>query len=304
MTVNKKKLLVSFSGGETSAYMAQWLWNNKRDEYEMIFVFANTGEESEETLLFVERCSHYFSFPVVWVESVFHKERGVGTTHSVVNYKTASRKGEPFENNIKTYGIPNIANPQCTRELKRVPIQKYAKSIGWKKYYTAIGIRVDEIDRVDSKRVQKRLYYPLCQDHPKTKPEINVYWKNMPFRLDLKGYQGNCKWCWKKSFKKLRRIAKDNPEHFDFPLKMEEKYGNYMPDHRIEKWIEQGKEVPTSITFFRGNKSAKNILEEAKNADPKVFDDSRNYNIQSSLLNNDDLNESCEVFAECGPENI
>ena len=39
----KKKLLVSFSGGETSAYMAQWLKANKSNEFEMIFVFANTG---------------------------------------------------------------------------------------------------------------------------------------------------------------------------------------------------------------------------------------------------------------------
>ena len=46
----KQKLLVSFSGGETSAFMAQWLWKHKQDEYDMIFVFANTGQENEETL--------------------------------------------------------------------------------------------------------------------------------------------------------------------------------------------------------------------------------------------------------------
>ena len=54
----KKKLLVSFSGGETSAFMAQWLWKHKQDEYEMLFVFANTGQEKEETLQFVDKCEN------------------------------------------------------------------------------------------------------------------------------------------------------------------------------------------------------------------------------------------------------
>ena len=49
----KKKLLVTFSGGETSAFMSYWLHKHKRDEYEIVFVFANTGMESNETLLFI-----------------------------------------------------------------------------------------------------------------------------------------------------------------------------------------------------------------------------------------------------------
>ena len=32
-----KKLVVSFSGGETSAFMAQWLWQNKKLDYEKLF---------------------------------------------------------------------------------------------------------------------------------------------------------------------------------------------------------------------------------------------------------------------------
>ena len=52
-----ENLLVSFSGGETSAFMAQWL-NNHYEEYgykNIVFVFANTGLENEQTLEFVER---------------------------------------------------------------------------------------------------------------------------------------------------------------------------------------------------------------------------------------------------------
>lgn len=49
----KQKILVSFSGGETSAFMINWLLKNM-PEYEYKFVFANTGEENEETLVFVQ----------------------------------------------------------------------------------------------------------------------------------------------------------------------------------------------------------------------------------------------------------
>ena len=54
---NEENLLVSFSGGETSAYLAKWLIDNKSKAYNMIFVFANTGDEEEETLKFIDLCA-------------------------------------------------------------------------------------------------------------------------------------------------------------------------------------------------------------------------------------------------------
>jgi hypothetical protein len=213
--MERKKLLVSFSGGETSAFMAQWLWNNRRDEYDMIFVFANTGQENEETLDFVRKCGLHFMIPIVWVESkVFHDERK-GTTFITTDFWRASRNGEPFEDVIKKYGIPNISTPHCTRELKQNPIRAYAKSIGWKDYYTAIGIRIDELGRVNT---FKNFIYPLAQKSfkPMTKPQINEWWESQPFRLQLKGYQGNCMTCWKKSDVKLYQIAKENQKAFCF----------------------------------------------------------------------------------------
>lgn len=299
--MNKKKLLVSFSGGETSAFMAQWLLKHKSDEYEMIFVFANTGQENEETLEFVDKCDKEFGLGVVWVEAVVHHGKRKGTTHKVVNFETADRDGVVFEEVIKKYMIPNIQNMICSRELKERPITSYARSIGWKRsdYETAIGIRTDEFDRMSERRKENRIIYPLISMQPMTKPMISFFWKNMPFRLNLKGYEGNCKTCWKKSFRKLGTIAQETPEKFGFFKRMEEKYGNFISDGR-----KHNDKIQLPIRFFRTNKDVAYIFNEVVN-DPKfkrADDDSINYETDNTLTDGIELDmsngciESCEVF--------
>ena len=270
----KKKLLVAFSGGETSAYMAQWLWKHKKDEYDMLFAFANTGVENEETLEFVNKCGNYFGISINWLEAIINQEKGKGTRHKIVDYKTASRNGEPFEQLIKKYGLPNQERFHCTRELKNNTLSSFAKSVwGKEKYYLAIGIRVDEFDRMNDKHKELRIVYPLISYIPMTKPKINFWWSQQEFRLNLKGYQGNCITCYKKSDKKLFQIAKENPSAFDFFDRMEEEYG-------LGKY-----------QFFRNNRTAKQILIEAKEWNGKVEDDAKDLNIQQDLFS-----ESCEAF--------
>jgi hypothetical protein len=287
----KPKLLVSFSGGETSAYMAQWLWNHKRDEYDMIFVFANTGEENEETLRFVHQCELHFGFPVVWVEAVVNPENRQGTRHKIVDFNSACRDGKPFEAVIKKFGIPNMATPHCTREMKERPIRSYAKSIGWLNYETAIGIRADEPKRVKAKFCALKLLYPLVHMQPMTKPKINFWWSQQHFRLQLKGYQGNCKTCWKKSDNKLFQIAKENLGAYNFFGKMELRYDQFIPESRLELMRERG-ELSQSlypVRFFRGNRSVQDIINASRSFTKEVLDDAMQF----------DENESCEVFS-CG----
>ena len=173
----------------------------------------------------------------------------------------------------------------------------YVKSLGWKDYYTAIGIRYDEIDRVSVDRVKRKLYYPLCESHPTTKQAVNLFWRDMPFRLNLKGYQGNCKWCWKKSKPKLLQLAKEDKSIFDFPAAMEKKYGNYFPEQRAEKWRKEGKELPSNITFFRNNERAIDIVNQSLNFNKHVRDDSIDFDVQLSII---DDSESCEIWSNCG----
>ncbi len=292
----KKKLLVSFSGGETSAYMAQWLKKNKSDEFEMVFVFANTGEENEETLDFVNRCDKEFDLNVVWVEALVKHNERLGTKHKLVDFKTASRNGEPFEEVIKKYGIPNQAFPHCNRELKLRPIHSYIKNeLKWDEYYTAIGIRYDEVDRIVADRKTYNIIYPLIEDIKMTKIKINFWWSNQKFRLNLKGYQGNCKTCWKKSKNNLYKIAKDNPEHFNFFKKMEEKYSLFTPLKRDEVIDEEGNKKP--INFFRGNTSVDDILKVSENFNKVIKDSSSETSFQFDLF---DDNESCDIYSGCG----
>lgn len=287
------KLFVSFSGGETSAYMAQWLIKHKAKNYpEMIFVFANTGQENEQTLRFVEKCDNHFGLGVVWVEAVVNED-GVGTTHKIVNYETASRNGEPFEAMIEKYGIPNQAYPHCTRELKLQPMRSYIKSIGWKtgEYHTAIGIRCDEIDRVNANHKEHGLIYPLVSDHPITKPQINEWWELQPFRLNLKGYEGNCKWCWKKSLRKHLTLLQEHPEWYEFPKRMERTYG--LSGHNVDG---------TQRVFFRGNKSVEDLRLMLKTTPfEPATDDAREYTYQPMLDLSAGCSESCEVdFSDTG----
>ena len=280
-----KRLSISFSGGETSAYMTQWILANWRDRYdEMCITFANTGQENEETLAFIEQCDKFFGLGVVWLEAVVHPEKGIGTTHKVVDFASASRKGEPFEAVIAKFGIPNMSAPSiCTRELKLRAMRSYLRSIGWNEYDTAIGIRADEHERAyEAKSKMVRLVYPLAKEHPMTKPQINAYWAAMPFRLRLKGYEGNCKWCWKKSLPKHLTIISEHPERYDFPARMEQQ-------HKMTGAVaaKTGKEQ----RFFRGYRTVPDLLALAKEGFKPSDDDAVVFPDDAAA----GCTESCEV---------
>lgn len=290
----KKKLLVSFSGGRTSAYMTWFILNEweRRHEFEITVIFANTGKEREETLLFVSNCDELLKFNTVWVEAkVVHGKR-VGSQSKVVDYATASRKGEPYEEVIKKYGLPNVKFLHCTRELKTNPIHHYVRKIkGWTDYYTAIGIRADEFDRMDENRKAKKYLYPLV-DQNITKKDVIDFWKEMPFDLYLKEHEGNCNKCFKKTLRKLLTIELEEREHsFKEPDtwwdEMEKKYENHIPAGQ--------KNRKGPIRFNRKNMTRQEIVELSK----QPFDRFRDPN---AVYDDEELDmaggctESCEPF--------
>ena len=284
-------LAISFSGGKTSAYMTHWLLKNKMQDFDKVVItFANTGQENEETLDFVNRCDKEWDLNVIWLEALVDPIVGKGTRFKQVTFETASRNGEPFEDYIKKHGIPNQAAPKCTYELKLAPMNSYLRSLGWKNgtYKTAIGIRADEIDRVSSKMVEQNLIYPLVEYTKATKESINRWWDNQPFTLNLKEHEGNCKWCWKKSKRKLLTLAKDTPEIFDFPIMMEDKY----------KWL-RADNTPDNVgrVFFRGNTTGRELIEQSKQHFRRWEPDSINFDMFDFEMDAPNgCSESCEVY--------
>jgi hypothetical protein len=291
--MEKKKLLIAFSGGRTSAFMTQWLIKNKSDEYEIIVGFANTGKENEETLQFVQKCDEYFGLNVRWVEAVVNETKGIGIRHKEVDFETASRNGEPFEAVIKKYGIPNSGGALCSTLLKKRVMDDFKKKIGFNKCYTAIGIRTDEIDRMSQHREKERIIYPLIKMIPTNKHDVNLYWKNMPFDLGLKSYQGNCDCCWKKSFRNLMTIAVENPEKFEWWQKMQDRYENTLSENEKIK----GKK----LRFYRGNRTVQDILDMSKKPFNMAIDlsyDIPKYKQAQFFDENLDVSNGCEESCE------
>ncbi len=298
------RLLVSFSGGRTSAHMLERILALRPRRYrELVVTFANTGCEHPATLDFVRDFARHVGCPVVWLEAEVHLGERKATTHRVVSYETASRNGEPFERMIEKYGVPNTKFKHCTRTLKQHPIENYARSIGWAKgsYHTAIGIRTDEADRVSVQARQRGLVYPFLEWYPTSKADVAAWAEACPVRLPIKGYEGNCVWCWKKSFRKHITLARENSSWYDFPARMERDHGGHGPEFLHDR-TKHREPLPLDYrrVFFRGGKATIDILDMARNPPPRWTPAADDYALEfdADLDVGGGCEESCEVYAD------
>jgi hypothetical protein len=307
MNLTHPRLSISFSGGRTSAYMTRRLVEELRGtDVEVAVLFCNTGSEHPKTLDFVDRCDREWGLGVVWLEADIDPQMGRGVRPKVVTYETASREGAPYEALCAKYGIPGPSKPICTTLLKMRPMEAYRRDVlGWKtgKYHTAIGIRADEIDRMNSRAEEFGLVYPLI-DWGIRKKDILAWWAQQSWGLDLPEQYGNCTWCWKKTDRKLFTLAQDDPTLFDFPARMEREYGHVGT-------LAQNSGKPQ--LFFRKNRTTQEILEAAARfpRTERFVDHAHQADDRPFLFLNPDVNgdadpldqgsscgESCEVGAD------
>jgi 3'-phosphoadenosine 5'-phosphosulfate sulfotransferase (PAPS reductase)/FAD synthetase len=219
---------ISFSGGRTSAYM---LWrvlqsNGGTLPAEAIVCFANTGKEDEATLRFVQACSDNWGVPIAWIE---YRNDDIG--FAKVNFQTASRNGEPFEELIrKVQFLPNSAMRICTTHLKIRPFRKYLDSIEVHRPVQFVGIRADEMRRVVKIRANPEAegmerHLPLASAGIDVHA-INEFWNKQNFNLNLTTFNGktlavNCDLCFLKPASQILSLIKEKPERATWWAKME-----------------------------------------------------------------------------------
>jgi 3'-phosphoadenosine 5'-phosphosulfate sulfotransferase (PAPS reductase)/FAD synthetase len=237
--------VISFSGGRTSGYMLRKIldeYDNKLPE-DLPVVFSNTGKEMPQTLDFVQECSDKWNVPIVWIEWNENSEHNL----DVVNYETASRKGEPFERLIDSKAfLPNPVTRYCTSYLKIKAMRAYC--MFWKDFEywnNYVGLRYDERHRVArihnrKKRERWETEAPLHAARV-TVHDVFKFWTNNDFDLRLpniggKTPQGNCDMCFLKGKNTIMNIMKSDPKLADWWIAQEEKkIGGNQLAHKFRK---------------------------------------------------------------------
>ncbi|CAB3917525.1 phosphoadenosine phosphosulfate reductase family protein [Achromobacter mucicolens] len=226
------RLLVSFSGGRSSALMAHLVKKHWSHLYDLRFVFANTSFEHHDTLRFVDAVDREFGLGVIWLEAVANHTERKASGHRVVNFQTAARDGEVFRDSVAKYGLPNRTFKSCTRELKLNAIKSYTRSIGWLDHLTAVGIRNDEPKRISPTAPQQRIIYPLATTWPTDKQDVLAFFEDFEWNLAIPEHMGNCRACFQKSDRKLAAVYRDDPAAFDFVAGLERDFSHIGPNNR------------------------------------------------------------------------
>lgn len=210
--------VLSISGGRTSGYMLRRILNSHGGKLpeDVRAMFANTGKEMPETLDFLKECSERWAVPITWLEY------RAGKKLAVVDYETASRKGEPFEALITDRNfLPNPVARICTVEMKVLTMERHATiDIGWEHFTNVVGIRADEprrLAKIDSSgRAAFDRVAPLGRAGI-TVADVGRFWSEQPFDLALpnmngKTMHGNCDLCFLKGADQVLSLIRENPK--------------------------------------------------------------------------------------------
>ena len=223
--------VVNVSGGRSSAYMLRCILDAHGGALpaRCEAIFANTGKERDETLAFVAELGDRWGVDVRWVEFDYDPNATPKYGAVEVNFKTASRNGEPFDALLESGAwLPAVTRRTCTSELKIATIQRYL----WRRHgltkrqvLSLIGFRFDE-----PKRWQPAMFrecatrYPMVVDGV-TKEDVATFWAAQPFDLGIESERGNCDCCYLKPRRNLLSTIRAEPERAQWWIDVERRHG-------------------------------------------------------------------------------
>lgn len=290
MKLDNKNIFCTVSAGYSSVLMALKI-KGWYPDHNIIYAMANTSKERIESLEFMDKCDKYFNLNMAWVEAEINLEHRKGTDFRIVKFSELKTKGELFEQGIKKYGIPCKINKWCNRELKIVPLKKYADSVfGKKNYSIAVGMRADEIDRVGKDHKTNNTFYPLM-DNKLTTKDRNRFWNKQPIVLEIPAYKGNCDLCFEKSNRKLMTVINEDRKLCGWWQRMEYKYSRKRIEGKpsYNYFVEKGGMFP-----FRQNLRIYDLMELAQKPFSKATDE---YIYENDLFDaEDECGSGCKVF--------
>ena len=176
--------------------------------------------------------------------------------------------------------------------MKLTPLKKYADSVfGLNNYSIAVGLRIDEVDRVRKDYKENNVFYPLM-DYKISKKERNKFWESQPIKIDIPAYKGNCDLCFEKSNRKLMTIIKEEPDTAIWWDTMIKKY-SHIPKENSPSYNDLLKEN-NGMTFYRGYNTIQDLVKMAEQPFSKATDE---YIYQNDLFDlESDCGSGCSVF--------
>lgn len=102
-------LMVTVSGGRSSAMMARYIQTNEKyANYKKVFVFCNTGMERPETIEFLKNIEKYWQMPLIKIEGVYSNDLGTGIKYKIVEWDELDMSAKTFSKMIEHKNKRNI----------------------------------------------------------------------------------------------------------------------------------------------------------------------------------------------------
>ena len=183
-----------------------------------LVIFCDTGREHEKTYKFINDFEAFEKIPIIRLKYEGGFERLIE----------------------KRKAIPNQFKRFCTIELKIKTCRRYLRSLGLLKYENFVGFRYDEPLRVKRrKQMWKQVIdrFPLFDDKI-DKAQINNYWINKPYTLEIPSILGNCTLCFMKGKNAIMAILREHPELAELWIKDEQQTRHtYFKDVSIKQLL-------------------------------------------------------------------